>query len=123
MSKTNLIQKIFFMVIFILLSVNSVFLSADDSSDLQGEQVTYPPQEELIAHLEQRQKRAPEGVESLNLDTTYVLKTNQDTNVLSMAQEYAANSNVEYAEPNYIARIQMVLNDPYYSSKKTGGVI
>lgn len=75
-------------------------------------------QEELIAHLEERQKRVPEGAESPKLENTYILKTDQNANIQDMAQEYSANPNVEYAEPDYIGCAQMTPpDDKYYSSQ------
>jgi beta propeller repeat protein len=79
-------------------------------------------QEELVAHLDQRQKRAPEGVTPPNLENIYLLSTeNKETSIPLMAADYKANSSVEYAEPNYIAKAQMVPNDPYYSSSNSWG--
>lgn len=78
-------------------------------------------QEEIVARLEQRQKRTPEGAETPNLANTYVLKANQNVNVRDMMQEYSGNSNVEYAEPNYIVRMQAfpdtLPNDTYVDPK------
>lgn len=78
-------------------------------------------QEELIAHLEQRQKRAPEGVTVPDLTNIYLLKTSQDINIIFMVQEYKANANVEYAEPNYIAEEHAIPNDPYFASSNSWG--
>lgn len=78
-------------------------------------------EEELIAHLAQRQQRAPEGIETPKLENAYVLTASQNTDIPAMAKEYSSNPNVEYAEPNYVARIQMIPNDPYYSSKGSWG--
>lgn len=81
-------------------------------------------QEELVASLEQRQKRVPEGVDAPDLKNIYLLKTSPDTVIPAMAAEYQNNPAVEYAEPNYLARAQMVPNDPLYpqqwSHKVTG---
>lgn len=85
-----------------------------EKEDLQNQ---IKSQEELIAKLEERQKRAPEGQTQPNLENIYILKTNQDTNILQMAEDYKNNPNVEYAEPDYKAKAQMIPNDPYYSSK------
>ncbi|MBI5286000.1 MAG: hypothetical protein HY878_00205, partial [Deltaproteobacteria bacterium] len=78
-------------------------------------------QEELITHLEERQERAPEGAEPPKLDTTYSLETSQDIDIPKMAEDYKNNPAVEYAEPNYIVKLHMVPNDPYYSSSGSWG--
>ncbi len=78
-------------------------------------------QEELIAKLEVRQKRAPEGAIAPKLNNIYVLKTKDNVNLVSMVAEYKANADVEYAEPNYMVTAQMVPNDPYYASSNSWG--
>src|SRR5262249_17246407 len=40
--------------------------------------------------------------------------------VEALVKEYRKNSNVEYAEPNYIIHVNTV-NDPYYSSSNSWG--
>ena len=89
-----------------------------EKEELQGK---INAQEELVAKLEARQKRAPEGTEAPKLDNIYLLKVNKEANIPQMAAEYSSNANVEYAEPDYIVKVQMVPNDPYYSSKGTWG--
>ncbi|OIO32980.1 MAG: hypothetical protein AUJ70_04200 [Candidatus Omnitrophica bacterium CG1_02_40_15] len=87
----------------------------------QGLQEQIKAQEELIAKLEERQKRAPEGTTAPNLENIYLLDAGQDANIPLMAKDYANNPAVEYAEPNYKAKAQMVPNDPYYSSNNSWG--
>lgn len=63
-------------------------------------------QEELLSHLEQRQKRAPEDVTPPDLSNTYVLSAAKETDILVMAAEYAKDASVAYAEPNYVCKVQ-----------------
>ncbi len=62
-------------------------------------------QEELIAHLGQRQMRAPKDAIAPNLDNIYLFNTSKDINILRMARDYQSNPLVEYAEPNYIIKL------------------
>lgn len=78
-------------------------------------------QEELVAHLEQRQKRAPEGTVAPSLENVYLLKTNPQIPISLMASDYQASPSVEYAQPNYKMKVQMLPNDPYYSSSNSWG--
>lgn len=78
-------------------------------------------QEGLIARLKARQKRAPDGAEAPKLDNIYLLKMEGGVNAPAIAQDYSKNPNVEYAEPNYKARAQMIPNDKYYSSAGSWG--
>ncbi|MFA4982529.1 MAG: S8 family serine peptidase [Candidatus Omnitrophota bacterium] len=59
------------------------------------------------------------ALKTADLLSTYVLMTDKD--VLSVCEELKRDPNIEYAEPNYIARIQMVPNDPYYYSSGSWG--
>ena len=61
-------------------------------------------QEELVARLQQRQDRVPQGAAPPNLDNVYILKAPEDTDISSMASEYQDDPAVEYAEPNYIVK-------------------
>ncbi|MDP1854175.1 MAG: S8 family serine peptidase [Candidatus Omnitrophota bacterium] len=79
-------------------------------------------QEALVTKLEERQNRAPEGMPVPKLDNVYMLNAAGDTNILAMASEYSSNPAVEYAEPNYIRKVQMVPNDPDYASGKLWGL-
>ena len=76
-------------------------------------------QEELIARLEKRKARAAGGQkETSNLENIYLLKTQgADSDMSGMVEDYKENSAVEYAEPNYIVRVNMVPNDPDYSKQ------
>lgn len=78
-------------------------------------------QEELVTHLEQRQKRAPQGVTPPNLKNIYLFKTKEDTDISQMVADYQIDPAVEYAEPNYKFKVQMVPNDPYYSTSGSWG--
>jgi len=52
-----------------------------------------------------------------DLSNIYLLTLPKDADVLSVAEKYNKNANVEYAEPNYIAHICVTPNDPYYSQQ------
>ncbi|UCD15028.1 MAG: S8 family serine peptidase, partial [Candidatus Omnitrophota bacterium] len=78
-------------------------------------------QEELITRLAARQKRSIKKADFSNLENIYLLKTDKETDILMMAEEYSKSPYVEYAEPNYIVKAQMVPNDPYYHSKGSWG--
>ncbi|MDY6959182.1 MAG: S8 family serine peptidase, partial [Halobacteriota archaeon] len=47
----------------------------------------------------------------------YLLELPKDADILSIAREYQMDTNVEYAEPNYITHICTIPNDPYYSQQ------
>lgn len=47
-----------------------------------------------------------------------MVKVDLGTDIMAAVQEYTADPNVEYAEPNYIARITLIPNDTYYASKQ-----
>ena len=49
-----------------------------------------------------------------DLTKVYKLKVPDDQDILSMAEEYNNDPNVEYAEPNYIAHAYAIPNDEYY---------
>ncbi|HEX3044916.1 MAG TPA: S8 family serine peptidase [Bacillota bacterium] len=77
---------------------------------------------QLTARLEARQKKAPKGKVVPNLDNILVLDLPGDTTDLaSIIKQYQADPNVEYVEPNYTYEIQMLPNDPYYSSQNSWG--
>ncbi|MFH1198698.1 MAG: S8 family serine peptidase [Candidatus Omnitrophota bacterium] len=73
-------------------------------------------QEELVSHIEERQKRAPQTPEPVDLSNMYLLKAESDTPVSDMAGDYANHPAVESAIPNYKLKINMVPNDTYYNS-------
>ncbi|MFH1442314.1 MAG: S8 family serine peptidase [Candidatus Omnitrophota bacterium] len=56
-----------------------------------------------------------------HLENIYLIKTEKNIDVVLMAKEYSNNPLVEYAEPNYIYTVQMVPDDPYYSTKGSWG--
>ena len=64
-------------------------------------------QEELLAKQEAEEGQFPEGQRPPRLDSIYLLKTEgRDIDIEIMAQKYSQNPNVEYAEPNYIAKVE-----------------
>ena len=48
------------------------------------------------------------------LENVYVLTVSDDSDILSIVDEYERNSNIEYAEPNYIYHTYDVPNDPNF---------
>lgn len=50
-----------------------------------------------------------------SLSNIYKLVLSENTDVLNAAEAYSKNSNIEYAEPNYIYRTCNIPNDPYFS--------
>ncbi|MBI4846428.1 MAG: S8 family serine peptidase [Candidatus Omnitrophica bacterium] len=78
-------------------------------------------QEKFIAHLEERQKRAPKGAIEPDLDNIFLLNTDSGNDISIMAEEYKSNPAIEYVQFNRINEICMVPNDPYYSSSNSWG--
>jgi subtilisin family serine protease len=75
---------------------------------------------------ERRKKRAPGGAEKARgleegFTRTFKLTFDPSLNVEEVLRDYRAHPDVEYAEPNGIATVQLVPNDPYYSSSGTWG--
>jgi len=61
----------------------------------------------------------PKNAKTPDLLPIYTLKTDQD--VLATCAELKKDPNIEYAEPNYIMKVQMVPNDHYYSTNGSWG--
>ncbi|MCX5697606.1 MAG: S8 family serine peptidase [Candidatus Omnitrophica bacterium] len=78
-------------------------------------------QEQLIAHLAERQNRAPQGITPPNLDNIYVLQVPSSVGIPAVVSEFQEHSAVAYAEPNYIMHALIAPNDPFYSSKGSWG--
>ncbi len=78
--------------------------------------------EEIKNKFPQRAARAPRDAKAPNLANIYKLTSeDKNTNILAICEEYKKDPNVEYAEPNYIVKVQEVPNDPYYSSSGSWG--
>lgn len=60
----------------------------------------------------------PAQSDSEGLGRIYVLKVDRGTDILAAVAQYASDPNVEYAEPNYLARITLTPNDTYYASEQ-----
>ncbi|MDD5136809.1 MAG: S8 family serine peptidase, partial [Candidatus Omnitrophica bacterium] len=56
-----------------------------------------------------------------NLDQIYCLKFDSSMDAGQLAEIYKNDPAVEYAHPNYIAKINMLPDDPYYSSSGAWG--
>jgi subtilisin family serine protease len=59
----------------------------------------------------------PVTEEISDLSNIYIFELPKDADILSIAEVYQKDPNVEYAEPNYIAQICVTPNDPYYSQQ------
>jgi uncharacterized delta-60 repeat protein len=59
--------------------------------------------------------------ESPDLSNIYKLKIGKEVTVPEAVEMYKQDPNVEYAEPNYIAHICLLPNDPYYYSSGSWG--
>jgi len=55
------------------------------------------------------------------LRNIYRVKISKKTNVLAAVKDYLKNSQVIYAEPNFIVKADVVPDDPYYSSSGAWG--
>ncbi|MDP2941147.1 MAG: S8 family serine peptidase [Candidatus Omnitrophota bacterium] len=74
-------------------------------------------QEEFLARLEARKKRAPQGLGAVpDLSNIHLLRFSATADIASLVKAYAADERVEYAEPNYIVRANRVPNDTYFST-------
>jgi len=63
--------------------------------------------------------RSLKSKKTVNLLPIYILKTDED--VLSLCEKLKKDPDIEYAEPNYIMEVQMIPNDPYYSTSGSWG--
>jgi len=78
--------------------------------------------EETKTKFPKRSKRIPKDAKLPNLSNIYQLEfEDKDADVLSICSEYEKDPSVEYCEPNYLAKAQLVPNDPYYSSSNSWG--
>src|SRR3989338_792640 len=85
-----------------------------EKEELQGK---IKEEEYLVRQIEQREKTAPKDAKIPNLDNILLLKVPAETDILQMTQEYSRNPYVQYAEPNYIPKLEgtrTVPNDPYF---------
>lgn len=73
------------------------------------------------ARFPQRSKRIPSDARIPYLEKIYLFTLAKGSNVLTAAQEYSQDTNVEYAQPNYLYKTQMVPDDPYYHSQGSWG--
>jgi len=58
-----------------------------------------------------------EIIEVPQLFNIYKMKIPDDTDVVKAVEDFEKNQNVEYAEPNYIARICVIPDDPSFSNQ------
>ena len=50
------------------------------------------------------------------LERIYVIKFSEDKNIFNLISKLEKDPSVEYAEPNYIAKVAWVPNDPYFDN-------
>lgn len=71
-----------------------------------------------------KERKLPVSVkQNFNMANVYILK-NEDIQGKSLEQvckELSQDPNIEYVEPNYKYQVQMIPNDPFYSSSNTWG--
>jgi len=76
-------------------------------------------QNSCLGEFESRKNRSTAQKPQPDLKNIYLLKTNDKINIQLMARDYAQNPCVEYAEPDYMVRAQLLPNDPYYYSRNS----
>jgi len=67
-----------------------------------------------------KRTKRPKTSKPVDLLPIYVLNTDQD--VVKICEELKNDPDVEYAEPNFIMKAQMIPNDPYYPSNGCWGL-
>jgi len=103
--------------------------AAEDTSTLSRLKSKYSLRDEkpVFKGLHNRLKAQNAGHEAVRVQTSttvdllpiYVVRT--DADVLEACAELNKDPDVEYAEPNYIMKVQMVPDDPYYNSSGSWG--
>ncbi|MDD5136458.1 MAG: S8 family serine peptidase [Candidatus Omnitrophica bacterium] len=74
-------------------------------------------QAETVARFEAyNEKCINSGSTAPNLDRIYLLKFDSSIDPKQLADIYKTDPAIEYAHPNYITRVNMIPNDPYYAS-------
>lgn len=66
------------------------------------------------ARFPQRAARAPKGAQAPDLTGIYKITVPDGVDINQIVAEYRNDSNVEYAEPNYISKVYFTPNDPLY---------
>lgn len=77
--------------------------------------------EEIKQRFPQRTARAPQDADIPELNRNLLLQLKENISVDDVISAYQSNPSIEYARPNYIAKIAVVPNDPYYSSSGSWG--
>lgn len=68
-----------------------------------------------------RARRAPADARALDLGRTWVLDVARRGDLDAVARDVAADPAVEYCEPDRVATIQLVPNDPFFGSAGSWG--
>jgi hypothetical protein len=76
---------------------------------------------EKLHQFAQRAQRAPRATTIPDLENIYLFSTAAGVDIPKMVQAYRQNPLVAYAEPNFIAKVQTIPNDPYYTSSGSWG--
>ena len=90
---------------------------------LEVETTTETAQEAQDKYPERAQRRKVDKSVP-KLENIFLLKFDEGANILEMVQEYRQHPEVEYAEPNYLIKMQTwnnPPNDPYYHSAGSWG--
>ena len=66
------------------------------------------------AKFAKRSTRAPAGAAAPDLSRIYLLEVSPDADIEALVAAFAADSHVEFAQPNYAAEVEMVPDDPYF---------
>jgi len=91
-------------------------LTTRDAREKQGQM----RQLSKVRH-QSRSRRAPKDVTLPDLSNIYVIDVPPESDIEAIVQEFQADPHVEYAQPDYLKTLDMVPNDPYYSSYGSWG--
>ncbi len=69
----------------------------------------------------ERSRRIPKDALPVDIENIYVAEVASGSDIQQLARELKKDPNVEYAEPDYEMKVQMVPNDPYFSSSNSWG--
>ncbi len=73
------------------------------------------PQSEVEATTESIQPDKVDSIEEEVVESTLKVTFDDNVSIVEVAEELSLNPEIEYAEPNYIYRIDAAPNDPYYT--------
>lgn len=91
---------------------------------LEGQQASQASREHFDAarqRFPERALRAPADLEAPDFSNVYLLTLNPKTDLLAAARAYSALPEVIYAEPDWVISLDLLPDDPYFSSSGTWG--